>query len=62
MSKVTEITVAIKRGLPNYSSIMSSATYQVGDDDNLKDVWDEAKKEVLSACNTDASWVGGGDK
>lgn len=55
--KVKEITIAVKKGQPNYGSIFASMTMIVEEGDKLSKVWDEAKVEVLKQCSPDPSWI-----
>lgn len=55
--KVKELTFALKKGLPNFSSVMASVTMSVEEKDSVDVVWERAKQEVRRQCNEDASWI-----
>lgn len=60
--RIKEITFAVKKGLPEYSSVMSSITLTVSPKDKLDDVWDKAKQETLNNLNLDPSWINKDEK
>lgn len=55
--KITEVQFSLKKGLPNFSSVMASITVSVDEKDNVDQAWDMAKNEVMRQCNEDASWL-----
>lgn len=55
--KVKEITYAMKKGLPNFSSVMASMTITVEKDEDVNMAWEKAKHEVELECNTEPSWM-----
>jgi len=55
--KTKEITYAIKKGLPNYSSVSTGMTITIEEGDNLTEAWDKLKEECNKQCNEDPSWI-----
>lgn len=55
--KTKEITVAFKRGMPDYSSVFSSITITVEKDDKLTEVWETARQEAWRNCTPDPDWL-----
>lgn len=55
--KIKTITFALKKGLPNYSSVSAGMEVEVMEGENLSKVWDEIKQEVIKQCNEDAGWI-----
>jgi len=56
-SKIKEITIAFKKGLPNFSSAFASITYTIADSDDIKEVWDKARQEAWNNCDVDDEWI-----
>jgi hypothetical protein len=48
--KIKEITMAFKKGLPNYGSVNSFITVQVEEGDVLDEVWAYAREQALKNC------------
>jgi hypothetical protein len=62
MAKVKELTMAFKKGLPNYGSVNSFITVQVEEGDDLDEVWNFARKQALDNCvekkqEPDPDWI-----
>lgn len=55
--EIKEITFALKRGLPNYSSVSAGITATVREGEDTGKAWDELKREVIKQCNTDEDWM-----
>jgi hypothetical protein len=56
--KATEITFAMKQGLPNYGSVSAGITYSVEEGEDLDKVFDQARQDVQRHCSVDQSWLG----
>jgi len=56
-SRIKEITIAFKKGLPNFGSAFASITYTIAEGDDIKEVWDKARQEAWNNCDVDQSWI-----
>ena len=59
MAKVKEVTLAVKKGQPNYGSIFASVTMTVEEGDKLDTVWNTIRQELDRQCTMDqaSTWV-----
>lgn len=55
--KIKEITYAIKRGLPHYSSVSAGVTVEVAEGEDIDKAWDLAKQQALNNADEDPSWI-----
>jgi hypothetical protein len=55
--KLKELTFMYKKGLPQFSSVSTSVTYEIEEGEDTKKVWDKARQECLKEANLDASWL-----
>jgi len=55
--KIKTLEYALKKGLPNYSSVSAGMTVEVSEGDNLEMVWETMKQEVKKECDDESSWL-----